>query len=73
MLTGTSFHKPIDRGRYLKHWETETANIEKELGQGSRDPQIYTLKLRQALDGYADFHERMDELPLHARRHKQPA
>jgi hypothetical protein len=60
VLTGTSFHKPIDRGRYLKHWETETANLEKEL-DGLTDPK-YTLKLRQALDGYADFRRRMDEL-----------
>jgi hypothetical protein len=60
VLTGTSFHKPADRLRYLKHWETETANLEAELA-GLADPK-HTLNLRRDLDGYAEFRRRMDEL-----------
>jgi hypothetical protein len=60
VLSGTPFHKPIDRIPYIEYWQTETAKLEAALARLT-DPK-YTLKLREALDGYAEFRRLMDEL-----------
>ncbi len=60
VLSGTRFHKPIDRIPYIEYWENETANLQAALGR-LRDP-INILELQKALNGYADFRRLMDEL-----------
>jgi hypothetical protein len=59
VISGTRFHKPLDRVPYIKHWEDEKAKLEKKLATISRE---YTKSLNATLDDYADFRRLMDEL-----------
>jgi TIR domain len=59
VISGTHFHKPVDRVPYIKHWEDEKAKLEKKLATISRE---YTKSLNAELDNYADFRRLMDEL-----------
>ncbi len=60
VLSGTPFHKPIDRIPYLKYWENEIKNLQVAL-DGLEDPK-YTLTLRSDLDGYAECRRLIGEL-----------
>ena len=59
VISGTHFHKPVDRVPYIRHWENEKAKLEKELATVGRE---YTKRLNAELDNYADFRRLMDEL-----------
>jgi hypothetical protein len=60
VLSGTPFHKPIDRIPYIKYWEKEIADLQAALN-GLGDPK-YTLELRKDLDGYAECRRLIVEL-----------
>jgi len=60
VLSGTPFHKPIDRIPYIKYWEKEIADLQAGLN-GLGDPK-YTLDLRKDLDGYAECRRLIVEL-----------
>ncbi|NMQ07770.1 hypothetical protein E4Q08_22290 [Candidatus Accumulibacter phosphatis] len=60
VLSGTCFHKPIDRIPYIKYWEKEIADLQTAIN-GLGDPK-YTLELRKDLDGYAECRRLIDEL-----------
>lgn len=60
VLSGTRFHKPIDRIPYLKYWEKEIADLQAGLNELG-DPK-YTLELRKDLDGYAECRRLIVEL-----------
>ncbi|HND80362.1 MAG TPA: toll/interleukin-1 receptor domain-containing protein [Accumulibacter sp.] len=60
VLKGARFHKPIDRIRYLTHWEKEIADLEKALA-GLADPKN-TQHIRSDLDGYAECLRLLDKL-----------
>jgi hypothetical protein len=60
VLSGTRFHKAIERIPYIKHWEKEIADLQTALN-GLGDPK-YTLELRKDLDGYAECRRLVVEL-----------
>ncbi len=60
VLRDTRIHRPVDRIPFLKHWQDETDELERQLATLS-DPK-FTQNLRASLDHYADFRRMIDEL-----------
>lgn len=60
VLSGTRFHKPIDRIPYIKYWEKEIADLRTALDDLD-DPKM-TLESRKDLDRYAENRRMIAEL-----------
>lgn len=60
VLARTPLYKPVERVRYLKHWEKEIAALEAELAD--LDDPKHTQHTRAELDDYAKFRRLIDQL-----------